>query len=79
MATATLSTKGQITIPRRVRERMGLATGDRVEFVELPSGQFALQPAVDDVRSLKGMVPRPAKPLSVADMQRIVVKRAAGK
>jgi AbrB family looped-hinge helix DNA binding protein len=45
MATATLSSKGQITIPAPVREKLGLATGDRVEFVELPSGQFALHRA----------------------------------
>lgn len=79
MATATVSSKGQITIPRPVRERLGLATGDRVEFVELPSGQIALQPAVEDVRSLKGIVPRPAKPLSVTDMRRIVARKARGK
>ena len=77
MATATVSSKGQITIPRPVRERLGLAPGDRVEFVELPSGQIALLPAVEDVRALKGMVPKPAKPLSVADMRVVVAKRAA--
>ncbi|MGA3195891.1 MAG: AbrB/MazE/SpoVT family DNA-binding domain-containing protein [Terriglobales bacterium] len=38
MATATLTSKGQITIPSRVREALGLEKGDRVEFVEQGKG-----------------------------------------
>ncbi|MBI2965105.1 MAG: AbrB/MazE/SpoVT family DNA-binding domain-containing protein [Chloroflexi bacterium] len=34
MADATVTSKGQITIPKPVRERMGLKPGDHVEFVE---------------------------------------------
>ena len=34
MARAKLTAKGQITIPRDVRERLGLRPGDEVEFVE---------------------------------------------
>jgi AbrB family looped-hinge helix DNA binding protein len=79
MATAILTTKGQITIPLRVRQRLGVAAGDRVEFVELPGGQFAIIPAVEDVRSLKGIVRKRAKPLSVEEMDRIVARRGAGK
>jgi antitoxin PrlF len=29
---STISSKGQITLPKEVRKRLGLATGDRVEF-----------------------------------------------
>ena len=35
MSTATLTVKGQVTIPSDVRRRMGLEAGDRIEFVEL--------------------------------------------
>jgi len=79
MATATLSSKGQITIPLAVRERLGVTTGDRVEFVELDDGGFALIPAVLEVTSLKGMVRKPRKPVSIEDMRRVVVKRASGR
>jgi AbrB family looped-hinge helix DNA binding protein len=44
---ATLTSKGQITIPRQVRERLGLRTGDRVAFVEGPDG-FVLQKCIDE-------------------------------
>jgi AbrB family looped-hinge helix DNA binding protein len=79
MATATLSSKGQITIPLAVRQKLGVATGDRVEFVELPNGQFALLPAIDDVRALKGIVAKPRRPVTVDAMRRIVARRGAGK
>ncbi len=41
MATATLTSKGQITIPVQVRTALGLETGDRVEFVEMEDGKFS--------------------------------------
>jgi antitoxin PrlF len=76
MTTATLSSKGQITIPLQVRQKLGVTTGDRVEFVELADGQFALVPAVADVRALKGIVAKPRHPVSIEDMRRIVARRA---
>ena len=79
MATAILSSKGQITIPLAVRRKLGVATGDRVEFVELDNGQFALMPAIEDVRALKGMVPKPRRPVTIEEMRRIVAKRGSGK
>ena len=77
MTTATMTSKGQVTIPAEVRQRLGLATGDRIEFVELESGGFAIKPAIDDVRSLKGVLRVPEKPVSVDDMNAAVRKRAA--
>ena len=79
MATSVLSSKGQITIPLSVRQKLGIATGDRVEFVELDNGQFALVPAIEDVRALKGIVRKPRRPVSVEDMRRIVAKRGSGR
>ena len=79
MTTATLSSKGQITIPLLVRQKLGVDTGDRIEFIELANGQFALVPATEDVRTLKGIVPKPSTPLSVEEMRRIVANRGAGK
>jgi antitoxin PrlF len=78
MATATLTSKGQITIPVAVRNKLGLATGDRVEFVEVGPGEFALKAATEDVRALKGMVPRPAKPVSMRAMNAAIRRRGSG-
>lgn len=40
MATATMTTKGQLTVPKEIRDRLGLRPGDRVEF--LPSDETAV-------------------------------------
>ncbi len=80
MTTATVTSKGQVTIPVEVRQRMGLGTGDRIEFVELDTGGFAIKPAIDDVRSLKGLLrkpDKPGKPVSVDEMNATVRQRAA--
>ena len=79
MATATLTTKGQVTIPLDVRQRLGLDAGDRVEFVELESGEYAIKPAVGDVTSLKGLLRKAARPVSVDDMDAAVRRRGAGR
>jgi AbrB family looped-hinge helix DNA binding protein len=79
MAAATLTSKGQITIPQEVRRRLSIDAGDRVEFVELPDGDFAIRPATHDVRSLKGLLPKPKRPVSIEDMRAAVRARGAGR
>ena len=79
MTAATVTSKGQITIPVAVREKLGLAAGDRVEFVELAPGEFALRAATEDVRSLKGLVRRPSKPVSIDAMNAAIRRRGSGR
>jgi antitoxin PrlF len=79
MSTATLTTKGQITIPLAVRRKLGLDAGDRVEFVELAPGEFALKPATEDVRSLKGMIRRTVRPVSIGAMNAAIKRRGSGR
>jgi len=76
---ATLTSKGQITIPIAVREKLGLAAGDRVEFVELAPGEFAMRAATEDVRALKGIVRRPPKPVSIVAMNAAIRRRGSGR
>lgn len=79
MAAATLTSKGQITIPLDVRRRLKLEAGARVEFIEVTDGEFLIRPAVADVRSLKGLLRKPAKPVSIEDMKRVIRLRGAGR
>jgi AbrB family looped-hinge helix DNA binding protein len=78
MPTAIVTSKGQITIPKPVRDGLGVETGDRVEFVELEKGVYTVVAATRDIRDLKGMIPKPAKPVSVDEM-RGAVRRLAGR
>lgn len=72
MATATLTSKGQVTIPAAVRTALGLDTGSRIEFVETAKGQFAIVAATSPVQTLKGILRKPAKPVSLEDMERAI-------
>jgi antitoxin PrlF len=77
MPTAIMTSKGQITIPLAVRQKLGLDTGDRVEFIDLGNGQFGLIPATEDISALKGAVRRPARTVTVETMNQAIRKRAA--
>ena len=77
MATATVTSKGQITIPANVRQALKVEAGDRVEFVEVDPGRFGFFAATRSVRELKGMFGKPAKAVSIADMNQAIAKRGA--
>ena len=73
MASATVTSKGQITLPKSVRDRLGIEAGDRLEFVESEQG-FLVVAATRDIRSLKGIVGRPKKPVTIEDMNNSIEK-----
>ena len=77
MTAATVTSKGQITIPASVRKALGLDTGSRVEFVEFEKGQYALVPATEKVQSLKGMLQKSATPISIEQMNAAIAVRGA--
>ncbi|WP_277213801.1 AbrB/MazE/SpoVT family DNA-binding domain-containing protein [Isoptericola croceus] len=77
MPTATVTSKGQITIPAAVRRALGLRTGDRVEFVALPDGHVEIVPATRSVTSLKGFFgPQPPQVVSLEEMDRAIADAA---
>ena len=76
METTTLTSKGQLTLPKAVRDKLHLKTGDRMRVEVTEDVRVVLEPATVDVRALKGMLPKPAKPLRLADMERVIRERA---
>lgn len=71
MAEATLTTKGQVTIPKAVRTHLKLDTGARVDFIIGDDGTVVLKPVTHHVRELAGLLHRPRKrPVSVQEMDR---------
>ena len=77
MTTATLTSKGQITIPADVRRALNVQSGDRVEFVQVQPGRFELVAATGSVRELKGMLGKPTRTLSIEDMNRVIAEQGA--
>jgi len=78
MSAATLTSKGQITIPKSVRDALGVDSGDRIEFIEVAKGEFAIVAASHSVKELNGILrSRRGKPVSIEEMNAAVAKRAS--
>jgi antitoxin PrlF len=61
MPKATVTSKGQVTLPKAVRDKLGLRTGDSISFGEVHGNQVTIEaiPSVT-IDDLIGILPRPA-------------------
>lgn len=76
MSTATITSKGQITIPKEIRDSLLLHTGDKVDFTLTENGQVLLRPLTRRVDDLFGRLQKPEqKVLSPAAMDAAIRKR----
>ena len=73
----TLTSKGQITIPKAVREALALKTGDQVAFERRADGSIVLVARNADIRGLKGIVRHAGRPVSLAAMDAAVANGVA--
>lgn len=74
---AKLTSKGQLTLPKALRDRLHLREGDKVEFLVHDDGRVELIPVTSPVSRLKGMVPKPERALTLEEMDE-AVKRKVG-
>ena len=77
MTTATVTSKGQITIPAQVRQALHVGAGDRVEFVEVAPGRYEFIAANRSVTELKGLFGPARKAVSIEDMNAAIAARGA--
>ena len=79
MPVSTLTSKGQVTIPKQVRKALDLDTGDRVSFLVRDDGVVELRPETTDLKDLFGMLPSKRKRVSIEDMDAAIERAASGK
>lgn len=72
---STLTSKGQLTIPKSIRKKFKLHRGDKIEFFVDNEGAIVLVPVKSSVKELKGMVLPPNKYVSLEDMQEAIEGR----
>jgi antitoxin PrlF len=66
---SSITSKGQATIPKPVREHLRLRPGDRVKFFIHPDGSVVLLPGVP-VKALRGMLKSSFdEPVTLAEME----------
>ncbi len=70
MIASTLTTKGQVTIPKSIRETLHLMTGDKIEFVVSSTNEVVLKPVTKKSSDVFGMLAQYKKvpPVSIEDM-----------
>lgn len=66
----SMSIKGQVTIPREIRDRLGLQAGAKIAWSLLSNGTVVLRPKSRSLTDLPGILTRPGQPgVSVEDMR----------
>ena len=77
MPTATVTSKGQITIPAETRARLRLVPGTKVDFVQNAAGETVLRTKTGDIRALKGIIKYDGPPVSIEDMNASIAEAVA--
>jgi antitoxin PrlF len=79
MATSKITSKGQITLPKPIRDRLGVKPGDRVAFSERPDGSVVVEADTIELMELRGAV-RPRRwGIRVEDMAAAIRRGGAGR
>ena len=74
---ATISSKGQVTVPKPIRDKLHLKSGDKVDFILEDDDGLRVVPVTASVTRLKGMVPKPESPVSLEEMDAAIAAAAA--
>jgi antitoxin PrlF len=77
--TTTVSSKGQVTLPASIRKRLGITAGTRLEFVVRGDDLLGIVKMGGSVRDLKQALPKPARAMSLQDMEYAIAQGASGK
>ncbi|TAM78175.1 AbrB/MazE/SpoVT family DNA-binding domain-containing protein [bacterium] len=78
MSYSTLTSKGQMTLPKEVRDRFNLKAGDKLS-VTVEDDRIVLAPVTLDFNDLTKILPRPEKTLSIEEIDRAIRRRAAAR
>ncbi|MFN3415088.1 MAG: AbrB/MazE/SpoVT family DNA-binding domain-containing protein [Caldimonas sp.] len=62
MSETTLTSKGQVTVPREIRDRLGLASGDKLTFTLLSDGTVIMRAKTRRLLDVAGSLTRPGQP-----------------
>ena len=71
---ATITAKGQVTVPKPIRDKLQLRPGDKIDFILDSGDEVRVVPVTASVKQLKGMVPKPRKPVTLEQMGDAIAK-----
>lgn len=68
MATATMTSKGQVTIPAETRARLRLVPGSKLHFEQNENGETVLRTKTGDIRNLRGFIKYDGPPKTLEEI-----------
>ncbi len=77
MPSSTVTSKGQVTIPKAIRVALGVEPGDRVVFFQTEDGRVVVEPETEDLRKLRGLFHSEQPRLSIEAMDEEMGKAIA--
>ena len=76
MAKAQVTSKGQITVPKEVRDFLLVETGDRIEFVISPEGTVFIRACKFEVEDIRGILHKKnQRKVSIEEMDAAIKSR----
>jgi AbrB family looped-hinge helix DNA binding protein len=72
----TVSSKGQVTLPAEARKRLGIRAGTRLQVIVKGDDRLEIVRLGGSIRDLKGVLPKPAKAMTLDEMDRAIAEGA---
>jgi antitoxin PrlF len=73
---ATVSSKGQVTLPKAIRDRLRLRDGQRLRFSVEEGDRVVIAPAAKRLGELQGLLPKPKRTLSLDEIDEAIGRAA---
>lgn len=73
---ATLTSKGQLTLPVSIRRKLHLKPGDKIELFSRNDGHIEGVPVKQAINTLKGILPKPKQTVLLEEMEKAIVEGA---
>jgi AbrB family looped-hinge helix DNA binding protein len=78
MTVVTVSSKGQLVLPKQIRERLKLRAGDRVDLQIEDDEKIVLRPLRKSLADLEGFLPKPTRAVSLEEMEETISSAGSG-
>jgi antitoxin PrlF len=76
MPSSTITSKGQVTVPKRVRDFLTVRTGDRLDFIIEDNERVVIRPGTASVEDLKGALHRKGRrAITLEEMEEAIAER----
>jgi antitoxin PrlF len=79
MASSKITSKGQVTVPKAIRDALGVGPGDRLAFRIEEDGRVLVEPETVDPRTLRGVLTPRRRGVDVEEMAAAVERQVSAR